>query len=910
MNQTTPTARSRAKPTGTVTFLFTDIEGSTKLVQALGAAAWTPLLERHRALVRGAIEAEGGYEVQTDGDGFFAVFASAPAAVGAAVRAQRALANESWPPDAVIRVRMGLHTGEGRLDADGGFVGVDVHRAARIASAGHGGQVVLSETTRSLVARDLPHGVTIVDLGEHRLKDLRVERLSQLAIDGLMSEFPRLKSLDVRPNNLPTQLTSFVGRERELAEAAELLRLNRLVTLSGPGGTGKSRLSLQLAAAVSDQFPDGIWFVPLEPIRDPALVAPTIAHALGIAPNPGRPDVDAIAEWLGMKRVLLVLDNFEQVLSAAPVVTQLLRAAPELRIVVTSRAPLRVYGEQEYPVPGLPAPPDTSRLSPIEVENLPADVRHPSAETLNQYEAVRLFIARAVSIQPGFSVTNETAPAIAQICARLNGMPLAIELTAARVKLLSPAQILTRLEHQLSLLTSGSRDLPERQQTLRGAIAWSYELLDEPARELLDRLSIFSGGWDLEAAEAICGISSMDVLDGLQGLVDQSLVRRIEHGDDIRFEMFPTIQEFAAEKLAARGEAREMAEQHARIYLARAETAAPQLGGTEQRVWLDRLERDHDNFRAALDWATENPDADVGVGLGFALWRFWQKRGYLNEARSRLTELEERTRPLPPLLAARLYEALGGIAYWRADGGAAIHWYDGALEAWRKIGDKREVANALYNRAYVDILAMMEGVQSTFAVPEPDTARSRAQLEEALQLYREAGDRPGEGNVLWGLGCHFYFTHFPDKALPWFEQALKVFISGGDRTMEAWCRHMLAITVVRLGRVDAARAHAQAALKHFHDAGDLAGVTLLFGDLAGIAAANGDMERAGRLMGAARNLQALTGTGLVGYVEELFDGEAKAKLQEMGVERFQAEGANTPLDRLVAYALEARPAAG
>jgi predicted ATPase len=901
-------APDRAVPTGTVTFLFTDIEGSTRLVQALGGAGWAPLLERHRVLLRTAFAAEGGVEVQTEGDGFFVVFERAPAAVAAAVKAQRAIAAEPWPADAQIKVRMGIHTGEGRLDADGGYVGVDVHRAARIGSAAHGGQIVLSESTRALAANALPAGVAIVDLGEHRLKDLRAERLTQVRIDGIASGFPPLHSLDLRPNNLPTQLTSFVGRERELAETAAMLEKHRLVTLSGPGGTGKSRLSLQLAAAVSERFPDGIWFVPLEPIRDPGLVAPTVAHVIGIKPNPDRSDVDAIVEQIGSKKVLLILDNFEQVIGAAPLVPQLLRACPELRILVTSRAALKVYGEHEYPVPGLPAPPDTSRLSPIEKENLPAEVRHPSAKNLNQYEAVRLFIARAVAVQPTFSVNNDNAPAIAQICARIHGMPLAIELTAARIKLLSPAQILTRLEHQLALLTSGARDLPERQQTLRGAIAWSYDLLDEKARELMDRLSVFSGGWDLEAAESICGLvegPTFDVLDGLQHLVDQSLVRRTEFAGELRFEMFPTIQEFAAERLAARGGADSMAEEHARIFLARAEAAAPHLSGPEQRQWLDRLEADHDNYRAALDWATRKPSPEIGVQLGFALWRFWQKRGHLNEARTRLMEIEERTRPLPTLLAARLYEALGGVAYWRADGPGAIRWYDGALEAWRAAGDNKELANALYNRAYVDILAMMDGVEASVAKVDRETAL--AQLMEALELYRGLHDRAGEGNVLWGIGCHNYFNHKPADALPWLEQALDVFLSTGDRTMEAWARHMLAITVVRLGRVEDARKYAQAALRHFHEAGDLAGVTLLLGDLAGIAIADGDRQCSGRLMGAAHNLQKLTGTGLAGYVEELFDDDTRADLRKMEGEmaRFEAEGRNMPLDAVVAYALGA-----
>ena len=437
-------------------------------------------------------------EVQTEGDGFFAAFTRAPAAIAAAVQAQRDLAAEPWPPDAPIRVRMGLHAGEGVVDADGSYVGHDVHRAARVAGAAHGGQVLVSETVRALAGSVLPVGVAFRDLGEHRLKDLRPEPLAQLVVDGLPSDFPPVRSLDARPNNLPTQLTSFVGREHELVTVAELLATTRLLTLTGPGGTGKTRLALQLAAAVAAGYPDGVWFVALEPLRDPSLVLGTVARTIGIVQRPAETVLDALAAAISEGRVLLVLDNFEQVVEAASEIGGLLRACPGLRVIVTSRAVLRISGEQEYVVPGLPSPPDTSSLSHVELENLPAALRHPSPASLGQYEAVRLFIARAVAVRPDFTVTNENAPAVAGICARLHGMPLAIELAAARVKLLGPEQILERLERQLGLLTSSARDLPDRQRTLRGAIAWSCDLLDEPQRQLPARLSVFRGGWSLE----------------------------------------------------------------------------------------------------------------------------------------------------------------------------------------------------------------------------------------------------------------------------------------------------------------------------------------------------------------------------------------------------------------------------
>ena len=480
-------------PVGTVTFLFSDIEASTRLAESL-AERWPAVLERHREIVRAALRACDGLEVQTEGDGFFAVFATAPAAVAATVQAQRDLAVEPWPADGHVRVRMGLHSGDGTVDRDGSYVGHDVHRAARVAGAAHGGQVLVSETTRALASLALPDGVSLRDLGQHRLKDLQPQALAQLVIDGLPADFPAVRSLDLRPNNLPLQLTSFVGRDRELRAVTDLVARTRVLTLTGPGGTGKTRLALQLAAQVSDDFPDGTWFVPLEPLRDPDLVLPTVARTIAVFPRPGEAAIDALAAAIGERRMFLVLDNFEQVVEAAGDVAGLLRACSGLQVVVTSRAALRIAGEQEYPVPGLPTPPDTSRLSRVELEELPAAVRNPDAAALDQYEAVRLFVARALAVRPGFAVTDQNAPAVAGITARLQGMPLAIELAAARLKVLTPEQIFQRLEQQLGILTSSARDLPDRQRTLRGAIAWSCELLDEAHRRLLGRLAVFRGG--------------------------------------------------------------------------------------------------------------------------------------------------------------------------------------------------------------------------------------------------------------------------------------------------------------------------------------------------------------------------------------------------------------------------------
>ena len=629
---------------GTFTFLFTDIEGSTDLVRSLGRERYGELLDRHRAILREVWGRHAGVEQSTEGDSFFVVFAEAPAAIHAAVDAQRAVLAEPWPDDAPIRVRMGLHSGGAEKTGES-FVGLNVNRAARIAAVAHGGQILVSGLTRDLLADEPIEGVDLRDLGDHRLKDLTAPvRLFQVVADGLPSEFPPLRTLDARPNNLPTQLTTFIGRDAELEEAAELLATTRLLTLTGPGGTGKTRLSLQLAARAADDFPDGVFFVPLEPIRDPMLVAPRIASALGVAEGTARPIADSLADWLRDKRLLLVLDNFEQVVAAAPIVADLLRAAPDIKAIVTSRAVLHVSGEQEYPVPGLPVPPDPSQLSAMDRLNQGGETRPIDPVALGQYAAVRLFIERAVAVRPGFAVTNENAP---------RSRPSARGCTGCRWRSSSPPRASRSSRPMRS--SSGSTSswtswpparatCPARQQTLRGAIAWSYDLLDEGGRRLLDRLSVFASGCDLESAEAICGPAAElggDILDGLMALVDQSLVKTEAAAvGETRFRLLDTIRAFAAERLEADGELELIRARHRDWYVALAERAASQLSGTDQRRWLDRLELEHDDIRAVLDRAVAAPDPPVAIGVAFSMWRFWQKHGHLAEARRRLEAME------------------------------------------------------------------------------------------------------------------------------------------------------------------------------------------------------------------------------------------------------------------------------
>jgi len=727
---------------------------------------------------------------------------------------------------------------------------------------------------------------------------------------GLPAEFPPLRTLDARPNNLPTQLTTFIGRDAELDEAAGLLATTRLLTLTGPGGTGKTRLSLQLAARASDDFPDGVFFVPLEPIRDPMLVAPRIATAVGVAEGGTRPVAESLADWLRDKRLLLVLDNFEQVISAASIVADLLRSAPDIKAIVTSRAVLHVSGEQEYPVPGLPTPPDPSQLSGLERINLGGDTRVIDPVALAQYAAVRLFIERAVAVRPGFAVTNENAPAVAAISARLHGMPLAIELAAARIKILSPDAILVRLDHQLDILAAGSRDLPPRQQTLRGAIAWSYDLLDEGGKRLLDRLSVFASGCDLASAEAICGPAADvggDILDGLMALVDQSLLKVEETGDgEPRFRLLDTIRAFAAERLAADGDVDLIGTRHRDWYVALVEHAAAELSGADQRRWLDRLELEHDDIRAILDRAVAAPDPAVAIGVAFSMWRFWQKHGHLAEARRRLEAMAAAPWSHDDArLRARLMEALGGTCWWQGELGAMRPRYAEALELWLAIGDEAEIANAYYNASF------------QFAVPEragdddvdPDPARTGLRfLEQARDTYHRIGDRRGEANALWGIGNYRYFRTLPGHGIEEFRSALEMFREVGDRTMEAWSLHMLGSGLLRGGDVNGAREHIVHAMRHFYAAGDAAGLTLAFDDLSSVTVAEGDFPRAARLRGAARNLTTETGAGLAGYVEDTFEGRVRpgvrSHMSEEDLARYGAEGAAMTLEEAVAYALD------
>jgi predicted ATPase len=656
--------------------------------------------------------------VDTQGDSFFVAFPTALDALAAAAEATRALAATSWQEATPLRVRMGLHTGAPQLVGDR-YIGLDVHRAARMAAAGHGGQILLSAAAAELARRDLPDGVDFRDLGIHRLKDLQqAEQIYQAVLSDLPADFPSLKTLDARPHNLPIQPTPLIGREADIARLCGLLRQGdvRLVTLTGPGGVGKTRLGLQLAAELVDDFADGVYFVRLSRLSDPRLVIPTIAQILGLRETASLPIGEVLREYVRSRSLLILVDNFEQVSQAATDLAALLEASPGLKVLVTSRGRLHLRGEKEAPIIPLALPVDVATRAQVF-----------TMEELTQSPAVALFLQRAQDVRPDFALTSANAVAVAAICARLDGLPLAIELAAARIKLLPPAALLKRLERSLPLLTGGARDLDERQQTMRNTLAWSYELLAPPEQRLFRRLAVFAGGWTLEAAEAVClAPASMeplgiDVLEGLSHLVDHSLVQQHEEGDnegsEARFVMLHIIGEFAHEQLEASGETAAVRQTHLAYYLVLAEEMAPEIRGPHPRRFMERLDREYDNVRAALRWAQAAAKSGAGVLL---------------EGR---TEAE----------VARLYDQLGELLH-------VLGRYDEARDCWRQalnLAGPDQVARAELackvgnawrdqyrytdaNRTYNEALDLLQTIEA----PDKRAWLCRAQIQfEQIQMY-------------------------------------------------------------------------------------------------------------------------------------------------------------------------------
>jgi predicted ATPase/class 3 adenylate cyclase len=864
-------------PTGTVTFLFTDIQGSTTLLNRLGER-YGAILQDHDVFLRREISKHRGVEVSTAGDSFFVVFTSAVRAVSAAVGIQRALAEHQWPTDCTVRVRIGIHSGEGTLTRND-YVGIDVNRASRITSAGHGGQIILSEATRALIEGALPEELALRDLGQHRLKDLpRAEHLYDVVIEGLESDFPPPRTLDARPNNLPHQLTSFIGRDQELKDVMGLLEQSRLLTLTGPGGTGKTRLALRLADELLPRMADGVFFADLSAVTDATLVGAVIAKALGVPEVSGRPILEDLREYLGDKELLLVVDNFEQVATAAPVLEELLSAARHLKIVVTSRFVLSIRGEHEYAVPPLPPP----------------DVGLEDRSRLERLASVRLFVERAQAVQPNFRLNDDNARHVGEIVARLDGLPLAIELAATRSKILTPAEMMPRLKQRLSLLTSTTRSLPERQRTLRDAIAWSHDLLDPSDQRLFARLSVFSGGWTLEAAEAICrpDEGGVDVLEGLTSLVDKSLVRMSSSSNGpSRFSLLQTIWEFAEEKLREGPDHEPTHTRHARYFLDLALAAEPHLTAEDQAEWLDRCDEEHGNIRAALRWAITSGDARSAQASAGALWRFWHQRGHLTEGRRWLEEVLAMPRGQEATASrAKALIGAGGIAWWQQDAESARALYEEAVAIERRRADPQGLAEALYNQSFV--------------VAGYDIAAATRLLEESGALFREAGDRRGVAQVSSMLVIPDAQAGDWEAVVERLEETTRLWREVRDQLHLAFNLVWLASAYGRMGRRKEAWETGIEALDLFRAVDNPTGIGLVFSDFAWLALWEGSEEDAVRLAGVAESIRDKSGGspgGFAGLLEGDPAEQARTRLPPRIADQAWAEGLGMDTEDALSY---------
>ena len=798
-------------PTGTVTFLFTDIEGSTRLLQQLGET-YQALVGDHHEILRDAIEEAGGVRVLTEGDGVFAAFTSANSAVSAAVSAQLALSRKDWPSHVEVRVRMGIHTGEGVVGPDG-YVGIDVHRTARIASTASGGQVLVSDATRSLVEPGLPDNLGLRDLGHHRLRDLsEPEHLFQLVVSGLPTEFPVLSPLDDVRNNLPIQLTSFVGREAELINLSGLLEKNRLLTLTGVGGTGKTRLAYRIAADAKKRFPDGVWVAELALITDSDLVADELASEMGIRPQQGEPIAKTLASVVQHQTVLVILDNCEHLLdTSADLTSQLLHAGRGVKVIATSREALGVPGEASYPV---------------------ASLGHPRGELSDsrqamEYDAIQLFSERAAQVRPGFAVSEVNVDAVVKICRRLDGVPLAIELAAARVRALSPEDIASHLDDRFRLLTGGSRTALPRQQTLEATVAWSYDHLPEAERLLFSRLSVFSGGFTLETAALVCGGNGLevrDVDDLIVGLVDKSMIVMEEDETGTRYRLLETLRQYARERLSEQSDPDHLRRKHADVFVDLAERLDPALRGSGQVVAIQQIEAEYDNMRAALTWAQDARTPDLVLRLVAALGFFWNQSGHWIEGRAWMSTAPLDDEALSPAL--RIKATLGGLRMMVSDDkengallaehaleqavrlddrillaraltdyGYAIVWLGRAEEAIEKLERAVELSRAEDDRwVLADALSTLGNVA---ARQQPDRAME-AELE-SLDIFRDLGDRIQTAEALYLLGFLVRYSN-PDEAASWLEESLELAREVGSASREGHA--LLELGVVKRSEED------------------------------------------------------------------------------------------------------------
>jgi len=879
-------------PTGTVTFLFTDIEGSTKLWQQ-HIDAMPQALNRHHELLNEAIAAHAGYVFQIIGDAFCAAFSTAKDGFNAALEAQRALADEKWGETGDIRVRMALHTGSVELRVGeyvtGEYVSnLTLSRAARLLSAGHGGQVIISQATRDLLAYEIPDDINLRDLGEYHLKDLpQAEHIYQILIPGLPDRFPALKSLNALPNNLPLQLTSFVGREEEVGAVCACLQREavRLMTLTGLGGVGKTRISVQVGTELLHDFKDGVFFIALAPIQKPELVASAIAQTLGVRESADRSLFEVLKDELREKQMLLVLDNFEQVVSAAPLVSELLKCAPDLKVLVTSRAALHLRGENAYTVQPFTLP----------TKDLMSKGGAGLISTLSSNEAVRLFVERAVAVKADFTLSEENVRLVADICHRLEGLPLGIELAAARIRHLPPRALLERLSSRLQILTGGARDLPERQQTLRDTLDWSFELLAENERRLFNSLGVFPGGCTLDGAEAISGLpDSFEVLDGLASLVDNSLLIQKDYlNGEPRYWMLETIREYALERLGAGGEAAIVWRKHMQFLNELAKIGQSNINGPDADYWYKKFHAELDNVRAILNWVLESKpaeerDVEAAAWLVGRFWWAWYQCGDLSEGRRWATQI---LAMLPMNLPARakLLIAAGCFSWQQGDYSTAAPILEESVRLWQELGDESGLAEALHfqghlifdqkqyaaagilyqeSRELYQRLGDLQSIQPLIgdlgmvAYHMGDYEKARILYEECLVFSRKHGSKENIAQTLYRLGDLARLAGDNDGSEIFYKEGIAYFKELGTKLEIASGLHKLGY--ISLYRHDPSQAYVliMESLKIQQEAGNKQGIAECLFGLAGVAGIMGQLERAAQLFGAAQTLLDMVGAPL------------------------------------------------
>jgi predicted ATPase/class 3 adenylate cyclase len=944
-------------PTGTVTFFFSDVEGSTRLLQELGDT-YRDLVDEHHRVIKSAIEDEGGTRISTEGDGVFAVFVAPIDAVTAAASAQRGLADRSWPSDVDVRVRMGIHTGEGALGLEG-YVGLDVHRAARIASVSNGGQVVMSGATCSLVERSLPEGLRLADLGLHRLKDLAAaEHIFQLVIADLPTDTRPLRSLDAVRNNLPVQLTSFVGRGTELDELREIASRSRIVTLTGVGGTGKTRLAYQLAADTSHEYPDGVWVIELAALVDPDIVANEVATEMGLRPQTGESIRQTLISVIAEQRVLIVLDNCEHLLDAvADLTSELLRAGSGVTVVATSRESLGVAGELTYRVASLKVPDDVAR----------------GREEVAGYDAVVLFVERAALARPGFELTDANAEAVVKLCRRLDGVPLALELAAARVRSLSPEDIASRLDDRFRLLAGGSRSAVPRQRTLEATVAWSYDSLDDVEKQVFERLSVFSGGFTLEMTERICagdGVDDLDAVDALLSLVEKSLVTVDEDRLGTRYRLLETLRQYAHDRLVQRADPAHLRSRHAEEFADLGERLARELQGRGQVDAFRQFEVEHDNFRAALTWSLDAPDRPVLARLVASLARYWLEAGHWTEGRVWVAEVVgDETLPLDlqieaaiagqdmtlsadlsknavlteqaleragelddPVLLGRAMAAHGLSVAWIGDVEGGIELLESAVRHCRVGADRWVLADSLKHlgnvlarlrsdaceQVLIESLEIFRDLGDQLRTAEVlhlagrdawnqgrDIGRER--LTESLQLFRDVGSRSGEGHALLALG-ELQRSHGEDVAAETLADGLRVLMDVGDHNCAASTEVDLAFLAID-DDPESAERRVRTALKMSEAVGNLSTMARSLEIFAKLAARAGDLERATSLFAAAEPVR--TASGRVDDRNTSTDRQPEFDLlrEQLGAENYRSAweaGVGMTSAEAVEYALASR----